>query len=338
MIYILFGEDEARSSYKLEEIKKKHAGEYSDLIRFDFREDETARILDELDSSSLFMDTKLVIVDHADFMARKTPARPDADGKKPGAAKTAGAKKRKKKEPSAQEELIRQFALRDPEDKIIVYLVPSKSLSQAVKLNFGKAVYIESQSLDEKSVRSVVSEIAKSKGVSLEPKAMDWFCSNVGLNSLRIESELEKLSLYSNTITLEDVRALVTAEPSDNVFEMSNALFSRRGLDLLRLYREFRAQNMEPVAINALLASQIRFVYQVRVLMDLRYSQQEIAERLGVKPGRVYFAMKNAHRFQAAQLLGHLNTLAEVDWNMKSGKMDKDAGFENFVLRMLQER
>lgn len=63
---------------------------------------------------------------------------------------------------------------------------------------------------------------------------------------------------------------------------------------------------MEPIAILALLASQIRFVYQVRVLMDEGRSQNDMMKILNASSGRIWNSMRNARRFRADQLLDDL--------------------------------
>ena len=77
---------------------------------------------------------------------------------------------------------------------------------------------------------------------------------------------------------------------------MVDALFERNALRLLAYYRNFRKLNMEPVAINGLLSGQIRFLFQVRVLMDQGNSKEEIAKRLKAHPYRVQINMQRAYR------------------------------------------
>ena len=106
---------------------------------------------------------------------------------------------------------------------------------------------------------------------------------------------------------------------------MTDALFNRQGLKLLALYRNFRFTGMEPVAICALLASQVRFVYQVRVLMDLGMDQNQIAKELNA-----------SSRFSANELLSTLNDLSSLDQAIKGGMVDKDEGFENFIFEIIK--
>lgn len=335
MVYILFGEDEARSRYKLETLKKTNP--HDTFERYDLNETSQEVILDAMDSFSLFDDKTMIVVDNASFLAAEP--RKKAAGKtaaKPAKKRGKGAKKEKVL--SARELQMEAFAKRNPEDKTIVYMVPAKTLIKNVRDVFPSAIVMESKALDEKSQPGVIEEMIRERHLTMEPDALRYFQAHAGLNTLKISSELDKLALFSDHLRLEDVKALMVVEPEDNVFAMTEALFEQRILDLLGLYRSFRAQNMEPVAINGLLASQIRFVFQVRVLMDLRYSQQEIADQLKTSSGRIYYTMKKARRFTAAKLLEYLDLLAELDWNMKSGKVDKDDGFEDFFLRMLQEK
>lgn len=349
MIYILYGEDQERSQYKLERIKE--TAQYDVLERYDMNEVSEETILEAVGTTSLFAESSLVIIDNASFLGRKTPSkkskRANGDVEEEAedseevqeipagrGSKKAGKSKSGKKGMSLAEKL----AALDPEDKTVVFMVPSKSLLPSVKKLFPKAVYTESKVLDEKSIEPAVREMLKEKKISMDKDALAWFCANAGLNTLRISSELDKLKLYSDHITLEDAKALTTVEPEQSVFKMSDALFQKNGPELLQYYRSFRQQGMEPIAVVALLASQIRFVYQVRVMMDLHYDQQKMADTLHVKPGRIYYTQKNARRFTASQLLENLAMLADLDYRMKSGQVDKDTGFENFVLHMMLEQ
>ena len=192
-------------------------------------------------------------------------------------------------------------------------------------------------SLDDHSKREYVMNLCKEKQVQFDRDAFRWFLTRVGNDPLRIENEIEKCSIYASHITLEDVEALVAPEPMDNVFKMVDALFNRNALLLLSYYRNFRALNMEPLAIVGLLASQIRFLFQVRVCMEQGLSKNEIAQELHAHPYRVQVNQERAYDFDLDQLLDQLVQLATFDQEMKMGMVDKDEGFEQFVLRLLIE-
>lgn len=307
MLYILFGEDESRMEYKLETIKEREKCDQTD--RFNAKRDPKDVIENALETFSLFAEKPMVIIEQATFLGAKndTPLDPA------------------------------RIAERIPDDKVVVLLAPVRKLDsrkKAIKTLSAKATLIECKPLDEKSQPGEIRSMLKEKKLKMDSDAFSWFCENAGYSSAVLSSQLDKLALYGDHLTLEDVKALTTVEPTKNVFQMTNALFARDRVRLLELYRSFRAQNMEPQAILGLLAGQIRFVYQVRVYMDMGLSKEQMMEKLGASSGRIWNTTKNAARFQADQLLENLALLSQLDETIKRGLADRDTAFENFILQI----
>ncbi len=312
MIYILVGEDPSRMEYKLETIRQKEKCDQSD--RFDCRKAAKEEVENALETLSLFAEKTMVILENAAFLGAKNDTGLDL-------------------------ERIAGKALAGKDDKVIVFELPARKMDtrkKKVKELKEQATVIDCMPLDEKSQPAEIRQMMKERNMQMEPKAFEWFCENAGFSSPSLASQLDKLALYSSTLKLEDVRALTTVEPTHNVFKMTDALFARNRLKLLELYRIFRGQNMEPQAILGLLAGQIRFVYQVRVLMDQNLSKEQIMDRLNASSGRIWNTMRNASRFSAGQLLENLALLSHLDQAIKSGQMDKDTAFENFILQIGQ--
>lgn len=312
MIYILVGEDPSRMEYKLETIRQKEKCDQSD--RFDCRKAAKEEVENALETLSLFAEKPMVILENAAFLGAKNDTGLDL-------------------------ERIAGKALAGKDDKVIVFELPARKMDtrkKKVKELKEQATVIDCMPLDEKSQPAEIRQMMKERNMQMEPKAFEWFCENAGFSSPSLASQLDKLALYSSTLKLEDVRALTTVEPTHNVFKMTDALFARNRLKLLELYRIFRGQNMEPQAILGLLAGQIRFVYQVRVLMDQNLSKEQIMDRLNASSWRIWNTMRNASRFSAGQLLENLALLSHLDQAIKSGQMDKDTAFENFILQIGQ--
>ena len=312
MIYILVGEDPSRMEYKLETIRQKEKCDQSD--RFDCRKAAKEEVENALETLSLFAEKTMVILENAAFLGAKNDTGLDL-------------------------ERIAGKALAGKDDKVIVFELPARKMDtrkKKVKELKEQATVIDCMPLDEKSQPAEIRQMMKERNMQMEPKAFEWFCENAGFSSPSLASQLDKLALYSSTLKLEDVRALTTVEPTHNVFKMTDALFARNRLKLLELYRIFRGQNMEPQAILGLLAGQIRFVYQVRVLMDQNLSKEQIMDRLNASSGRIWNTMRNASLFSAGQLLENLALLSHLDQAIKSGQMDKDTAFENFILQIGQ--
>jgi len=307
MVYVLIGEDASRMEYKLERIKKEENCDQID--RFNCAKDDPAEINNELVTMNLFAEKPMVILTNATFLGAKntTPFKP--------------------------EEILANI----PDDKVVVMMAEIKKMDtrkKVIKNLQNTAKVLDCMPLDEKNQPGEIQQMIKERKLKMDRDAFEWFCANAGYSQPVLAGQLDKLALYSDHLTLADVKALTTVEPTHNVFKMTDALFRKDRVKLLELYRTFRGQNMEPQAILGLLAGQIRFVYQVRVLMDSGCKKEEIMDILKASSGRIWNTMKNANRFRADQLLDNLALLSNLDETIKSGRMDRDTAFENFILQI----
>lgn len=312
MNIILHGADNSRIEKHISSLKIKYKID-TPLIRIDAQTQKIDDLLFEMDSFSIFDEAKMIVVENCTFLSSKDTTKYS----------------------------IQQLINRSDIETIVVYCCLSDKLDQRKKLVkelISKSQVISCIALDEKSKPSYVNDICKKIGLYMDYDAMKRFNTIIGLDSLRIENELNKLRLYSDTITIDDVTALVSPEPLNDVFKMVNALFEKNALRFLAFYRNFRELNMEPVAINGLLSGQIRFLFQVKVLMQEGKVKEEIASELKAHPYRIQLTMQRADKFTCDELLDMLDSLATLDQNIKTGKIDKDEGFEQFALDMLLKK
>ena len=298
MIYILYGKDKSMVSMKLEAIKKRHHIQENINI-YDAQTDEISNVLQDLDAYSIFDDDKMIIVNNCTFLSSKNTTNYEVD----------------------------PFLVRKDTDMILVLVCPSDKLDtrkKKVKEISNCATLYSCLALDEKSQKFYVQDKLKEYGVKVDFKTLDWMTGRMGLDPMCIQNEIEKISIYSKHPTLEDVQNLLVVEPMNDIFKMVDAFF--------------RKLNMQPVAIVALLASQIRFLFQVRVLMDEGKAQATISQELKANPYRVKLNMQKAMRFSSEALLYNLSLLADFDQQMKMGKIDKDDGFEYFCLNLMMNK
>ena len=308
MNIILYGNDTNRMRQKVEALKKQYKIEY--VLSFDATKEEQSNILNEMDSVTIFDEPKMIVVDQSTFLSAKDTTKYD----------------------------IEAFIRRSNEDQqvIVIYCCPAQKLDgrkKLVKKMQEVSKVIPCMALDQKSQPALIQELLKKHKLEMQPQALDYFIANAGMNPMNIENDIRKLKTYADTITLKDVKALVAVAPNEDIFKMVNALFEKQTTRFLQYYRSFRQQGMEPVAIVALLAGQIRFLYQVRVQMDIGYNQQEIASHLKAHPYRVKMSMQRALAYRAQDLLDQLEELSDFDQKMKKGLVDKDQGVEQWVFQ-----
>lgn len=209
------------------------------------------------------------------------------------------------------------------------------------KLLLNNAEVFVASSLNENELREWMRERLQNHGVVMDEEAMETLLQLAGTNVMSLANELDKLALFvgqGGTVTKETVEILVSRTLEQNVFALVEKVIQRDMADALRVFYDLLELNEEPIKILALLASQFRLLYQVKDLAAKGYGQQHIASLLKVHPFRVKLAMSQASLFSEQELMRIIHDIAEADYQMKSGGMDKRLIIELLLIKWGKER
>lgn len=237
-------------------------------------------------------------------------------------------------------ERLAEYLQSPAEFSVIVFTVDADKLDERKKLvkqlkERGGLLAFAPLAADE--LLQWVARRASQLGFAFEPGAAERLVLNAGTYLQTLASELEKLSLYlgrEGRATVELIDALVARSTEQNVFMLIEDIVHLRKDKALTILYELIRQKEEPVKIAMLMARQFRIVLQVKELERQGYSHQQIAGQIGAHPYAVKLAAEQARRYSFEQLSGILAQLAELDYGMKSGKIDKTLGLELFILRL----
>ena len=157
----------------------------------------------------------------------------------------------------------------------------------------------------------------------------------------KIVNECDKLKNYKDTdktITKEDIEDLVIkklGDPKDLTFAFSKSIGLRDKKDALEKYRELLNYNIEPLSIIGLLASQIRIIYQVKLLEKRNLKDKEIADILGEKSDyRIKKTRELTRLYSEEDLLRLMQNLADIDYKLKTEDIDGNSLVEMFILNI----
>lgn len=167
--------------------------------------------------------------------------------------------------------------------------------------------------------------------------AADQLILYAGTNLQNLSTEIEKLSLYvgaGGSVTKDIVESLVVPSTEQNVFVLIEEIVRMRMERAFAIFYELLKQREEPIKILILIARQFRIMLQVTDLSRQGFSHQQIASQLGLHPYAVKVAAEQAKRYDAKRLSSILAQLAELDYQMKSGKIEKVLGLEIFLLKL----
>ncbi|MGY5387996.1 DNA polymerase III subunit delta [Bacillus spizizenii] len=211
-----------------------------------------------------------------------------------------------------------------------------KKLTKALKKH---AFMMEAKELNAKETTDFTVNLAKTEQKTIGTEAAEHLVLLVNGHLSSIFQEIQKLCTFigdREEITLDDVKMLVARSLEQNIFELINKIVNRKRTESLQIFYDLLKQNEEPIKIMALISNQFRLILQTKYFAEQGYGQKQIASNLKVHPFRVKLAMDQARLFSEAELRSIIEQLAVMDYEMKTGKKDKQLLLELFLLQLLK--
>lgn len=192
-----------------------------------------------------------------------------------------------------------------------------------------RTIHIGSLNTDEFR-KVVINDLNKNK-IDIDKDAIEELIARLPIDIANWKTELSKLQLYGKSLNKDDIRFLIARSLDDNVFIMVNAVM-RHNLKLaIEAWRDLAVMKHDPIELIAILASQFRFMYQCGILAH-KYDNKQIADILNAKVARVNITMNNSRNVSTTQIMALLAKLADLDQKIKMGIIDKQLGFELFLI------
>jgi DNA polymerase-3 subunit delta len=101
----------------------------------------------------------------------------------------------------------------------------------------------------------------------------------------------------------------------------------------MKCYNDLKIKNIQATYIISLLVKKFQEIYNVSVLVKSNVSQDSIASLFGVSSGRAYYMIKNAKQTTLDVVKNKLSLLNELEYNIKTGKLEQNIGLELFFLK-----
>ena len=173
--------------------------------------------------------------------------------------------------------------------------------------------------------------------VEINDDAVGKLVEYVGSDSLRMEQEVNKLVSYVGSkgiVTVEDIEKLVIPELNDEVMSLINAIINKDKKSALKLYETLSNNTQDIMGILSLLSSTFVDLLKVSSLLKEGYKQGEIASILGISNGRAYYLVNDVKKYKFEIIEENVLKLSNLDYQIKTGKIDKNLGFEFLLLSM----
>lgn len=149
---------------------------------------------------------------------------------------------------------------------------------------------------------------------------------DIALNEL---NKIFNINLDDKEIKRTTIENYVSEYSVDEIFMIKDAIIKKRTEEYNLKLKKYIAGKNSVFPIMTLLAKEYKLMY---IIKNTSYDDKEIAAYLNMKLYPVQLARNNAINYQSDKLLDYLTYLADLDVDIKLGKVDEVLGFEMFLL------
>lgn len=305
--YLIYGSDKSLIQNELEKLLKKLSVE--DIVKYDMTSSNVLDVIEDAATMGLFSSKKIIILDDCFFL---------------GANKTID-----------QLEKLEGYIEKYNPNNYCIFLAYMEKIDTRKKIYklLKKHKVIELKKIDRDYLKKYVEEILAKEKYKME--SIDYFLDKVGISLANVRTELDKLMMYklsNKMIRREDIDKVTIQTLDEEIFALSDAIILKDTSKSLSLLEEFLNKSYDEMQIVMLLASQFRFLFQVKRLLNKNKYEGEIAKILEVNPYRVKYTIKKLYAYSEEMLLEYIQKLAKIDHDVKLGLMDKRLALELFII------
>lgn len=309
-IYLYYSNNDFLLNHAVEDKIKELNVDPFNIVKYDLLENPYDDVLEDLQTVSFFAEKKVIVVRNIQELEK------------------------------ADEYLLQSYLnyFEKPNPDVVVIIVMNELLPESSALGAAlfKFAFIEKvKEMDKKEYPDFIRNMFKKYSYTITDDAIEALLERTNLDFNLINQEAEKLMLFAyeaKEINERAVLLLVSRNLEENIFELTNALLSKNQAKTIEIFYDLIARNEDPLRILNNIVSKVRELMHTKLLLDKGYRQDQIAEHFHIKSGRAYYLVKNAQAIPFAQLENHLKKLSKLDYDIKSGKIDKKLGLELYLL------
>lgn len=321
-VYLLYGEERLLIEETVDLLRTQLIGDADHDLnyeRFDFTEQPVQLALEAAETYPFLGDKRLVVGFGATFLSSG----------------------REKEKVEHDLEALEAYLENPAPYSVLVLILYHPKLDERkklVRLLKKQAVVAEASSLKSKDLIPWLIKRAEQRQVQLNADAGALLHQFAGNDLTFLDRELAKMASYvgpGGTITTEVVHHLAAETTAHNVFELVNDVAEQNISRALYALDQLLVQNEEPIKIIFLLARQFRLMYEAKYLLKKGYPQRDLSRLMGVHPYVAKLASQHCKPFTLDHLARILKHLAQLDYQMKTGQIDKELALHLFILQSI---
>lgn len=309
--YLLYSGDGAILNKEINDLEKKLDISDNDIIYYNI--DDIDGIINEASTIGMFSLNKFIIINMDSYF------------------------KDKKDIPNIN--LLENYFDSYNSNSYLVFVCNSDSIDSRKKIVnlIKKYGIVKKLEVNDNYLNDYVNNYLKDNGYKINNGDVVYFINRVGNNINNVTNELDKLMLYKindKIINRNDIDLLTVENIDDSIYDLVNCILKNDNEKAIKLYNNFINNGMDVNQIVAIIAAQIRLLYQVKRLYNSGKSNDEIAKILEFKSVyRVKYLLNDSYYYSESDLVKYLSKLADIDNAIKTSNGDGNMLMQLFIIK-----
>ena len=309
--YLLYSGDGAILNKEINDLEKKLDISDTDIIYYNI--DDIDGIINEASTIGMFSLNKFIIINMDSYF------------------------KDKKDIPNIN--LLENYFDSYNSNSYLVFVCNSDSIDSRKKIVnlIKKYGIVKKLEVNDNYLNDYVNNYLKDNGYKINNGDVVYFINRVGNNINNVTNELDKLMLYKindKIINRNDIDLLTVENIDDSIYDLVNCILKNDNEKAIKLYNNFIDNGMDVNQIVAIVAAQIRLLYQVKRLYNSGKSNDEIAKILEFKSVyRVKYLLSDSYYYSESDLVKYLSKLADIDNAIKTSNGDGNMLMQLFIVK-----
>ena len=309
--YLLYSGDGAILNKEINDLEKKLDISDNDIIYYNI--DDVDGIINEASTIGMFSLNKFIIINMDSYF------------------------KDKKDIPNIN--LLENYFDSYNSNSYLVFVCNSDSIDSRKKIVnlIKKYGIVKKLEVNDNYLNDYVNNYLKDNGYKINNGDVVYFINRVGNNINNVTNELDKLMLYKindKIINRNDIDLLTVENIDDSIYDLVNCILKNDNEKAIKLYNNFIDNGMDVNQIVAIIAAQIRLLYQVKKLYNSGKSNDEIAKILEFKSVyRVKYLLSDSYYYSESDLVKYLSKLADIDNAIKTSNGDGNMLMQLFIVK-----
>lgn len=315
MIYFYYGDEEFNISAEIRKLKSKLDKNFLEMSYREFDNPKFPDLMVAISTQPMMFGKMLIVIDCEKYF--KT-SKKDSDSE--GTFDDSQIKQIEKSLETVNENLDIVFRAYTPYDPKKKNTVDKRKKIFKILSKYNSQEFNQIPAYKTAELETWIKNQAKLHDLKINPDAVSLLLLQVGSNLRMLDSELEKLKVFSKDkpATKEMVKEICVS--NEDLFAFLDSIVTGAKAKALEQYDKLISTRY-PLSILATLHSNLKDKIFLKANSS-KYSQDEIAKMIGMHPYRVKLELQKLKQVPLKNLVKLKENLTDAEFKIKSGQSD----------------